>query len=269
MSQNIYTRVEQTMSLLPLSLRRHRNYTRRASLLSFLCTLLFAALILIGVDASAQSRFRETYPARPNVRLELKNRNGTIEVIGWDNNRIEVIATRESPAAIFTPRLTDDRLEINVMRDNDGREVGDVNFTIRVPMNAAVDLETKRGGITVRGLQGAFVRAHVTEGDIELTGIRSNDVNAENRMGNILFDGVLTAGGNYWFQCTQGDITVRLPGNSSFAFNGTAKQIEMGPFAGMGQFATSERRRVIGKVKDGSASFGVRNMRGGVTLMSR
>lgn len=269
MSQNIYTRVKQTMSLLPLSLRRHRNYARRAGFLSFPCPLLFAALILTGVDASAQSRFRETYPARPNVRLELKNRNGTIEVIGWSSNRIEIVATRESPAATFTPRLTDDRLEINVMRDNDGRRIGDVNFTIRVPFNAAVDLETTSGGITVRGLQGAFVRAHVTEGDIELTNIHSNDVNAESRTGNILFDGVLAARGSYWFQCTQGDITVRLPGNSSFAFNGTAKQIEMGPFARMGQFATADRQRVIGKIKDGSASFSVMNMRGGVTMMSR
>jgi len=267
MSLNIQTRVEQATSRSPQFSRSHRNSTLLASLVSF-----FFALVVVFItsgDAFAQNKFRESYPARSNVRLVLKNRNGTIEVIGWNKNQIDVVATRESPAANFQPRLTDDRLEINVMRDTDGREVGDVNFTIHVPFNAAVDLETVRGGITVSGLQGAFVLAQVTEGDIELTNIRSNDVNAESRMGNILFDGVLAAGGNYWFQCTQGDITVRLPGNSSFAFNGTARQIEMGPFAGMGQFATSERRRVIGKVKDGSASFGVRNMRGGVTLISR
>ncbi|HZG51459.1 MAG TPA: hypothetical protein VEZ40_04920, partial [Pyrinomonadaceae bacterium] len=159
--------------------------TRRSARthLSAACAALLLLLALASSPANAifaQHKFSKTYPARRNVSLQLNNRSGEIDVIGWDRDEIKISADMEAPAARFTPVLRDDGLWIDVMNDTRGREdVGDVNFRIQVPYGSTVDLETKRGNITVHNIQGAMVRAVVTtEGDINLTGIRASRVMA-------------------------------------------------------------------------------------------
>ncbi|MBA2341224.1 MAG: hypothetical protein H0V88_12570, partial [Pyrinomonadaceae bacterium] len=158
---------------------------------SLVVLMIFSFIVFFPADAFAQRSAKKTYTVRPDVRLELKNRSGTVTVEGWDQNKIEITANMESPAASFAPNASDEAVEIDMVRGGRG-EAGDVNFRIRVPFNSTVDIQTLRGNITVRGVQGAMVRAHVTsEGDVELTDIRANKVMAENMMGNITFVGQL------------------------------------------------------------------------------
>src|SRR3977135_1374091 len=102
----------------------------RTRLLSVLTAL---SLCLAGVlSAGAQQRVSKRYPTGKNVRLELKNIQGTITVESWDRDEIKVSATMESPSAHFSPRVVSGGLSIDVMSDNRGRgDVGDVNFTIQ------------------------------------------------------------------------------------------------------------------------------------------
>ncbi|HYO99663.1 MAG TPA: DUF4097 family beta strand repeat-containing protein [Pyrinomonadaceae bacterium] len=237
-------------------------------------SLLFALLPSAAV-VFAQHKFSKTYPARHNIRLQLNNRSGTIEVAGWNRNEIKITADMEAPAARFTPILRDDGLFIDVMNDTRGREdVGDVNFRIQVPYGSTVDLETKRGNITVHNIQGAMVRAVVTtEGDIDLTGIRANRVIASNIMGNILFDADLMRGGMYELKSTQGDINLRINAGSGFNLMATAprtRNINLGDFAGKGSWDfQSNNRRIVGKVGDGSATLNTTNLRGSIVFVSR
>jgi hypothetical protein len=240
--------------------------------------LALAALAVFAFDgagggvAFAQKRFTERYPTRKNVRLQLNNRSGTITVEAWDKSEIKVVVEMESPSARVTPEVNDDGVLIDVVRDNRGRpDVGDVNFRIWVPVNTMVDLETKRGNITVRGVEGALMRAHVTsEGDIELTGIRSSAVVAENTMGNIVFDAELVRSGTYELRSTQGDISIRITANSGFRLMGLGRDINLGPFGGMGNFRFfGENRKVIGQVGEGGATLNVNNQRGTITFMRR
>ena len=223
----------------------------------------------------AQHKFSKTYPARRNIRLQLNNRSGTIEVVGWDRNEIKIYADMEAPAARFTPILKDDGLYIDVMNDTRGREdVGDVNFRIQVPSESTVDLETKRGNIVVHNVQGGMVRAVVTtEGDINLTGIRANRVMASIINGNILFDADLMRGGMYELKSTQGDINLRINAGSGFTLTATAprtRNINLGDFAGRGSWDfQSNNRRVVGKVGDGGAILNTTNLRGSIMFVSR
>jgi len=141
---------------------------------------LFALVALLtsgAADAFAQRTITKKYPAQQNVRFEMKNISGSITIEAWEKNIIEVSATVYSPAAQFTPEQTEGCVGIDVVRDNRGRMVGDINFRVRVPANSTVNIETKRGNISISNIRGDMVRAHVsTSGDVELMGLRANQV---------------------------------------------------------------------------------------------
>lgn len=253
----------------------HRRQAARLLAISCTAALLLFSLIATSASVFAQHKFSKTYPARRNVRLQLNNRSGEIDVVGWGRDEIKITADMEAPAARFTPVLKDDGLWIDVMNDTRGKEdVGDVNFRIQVPYGSTVDLETKRGNITVHNVQGAMVRAVVTtEGDINLTGIRSSRVMASNISGNIFFDADLMRGGMYELRSTQGDINLRINAGSGFNLTATAprtRNINLGEFAGKGSWDfQSNNRRVTGKVGDGSATLNTTNLRGSIVFVSR
>ncbi len=255
----------------------HNPHTRRArrrgprSLALLVAAL--AAVSLLAPAASAQRRVTKDYPAQPNIRLHLLNRSGRIEVLGWEKNTVRVTATMESRSAKMEPQVSGEGVRIDVRRDN-REDVGDINFTIRVPFNSTVDISTMSGGIIIRNVRGQMVRAHVTsEGDIELTGIRARTVMAENTVGNILFDAELLRGGTYVLNSTQGDIQLRITAEAGFRLMAVAprtRNIDLNGFAQMGEFEFfNEKRKVVGKVGDGGAQLNTTNGRGSIVFMPR
>jgi DUF4097 and DUF4098 domain-containing protein YvlB len=225
-----------------------------------------------SVLAQSPQHLSKRFPVGKNVRIELKNVSGTIEVESWNRDEIRLTATMESPTAHVVPRQFEESLVIDVMNDNRGRgDVGDVNFKLQVPVNSSVDLETRRGQISVSNLRGASVRAHVSsEGDITLSNIAASQVIAQNTIGNIFFDGEFSTGGTYEFKSTKGDITIRIPGNSAFRLVAAspARKIALGDFWNNG-FKTQDGRRYVGDVGDGRSSVSVTNFSGQITFMRR
>lgn len=238
------------------------------------CTLLAVfALAFASTTTFAQRRFTREYPAQPNIRVQLLNRSGTIEVLAWDKRAVRVTATMESRSAKMEPEVSDGSVMIDVRRDN-REDVGDINFKIQVPANSTVDISTMTGNITIRNVHGHSVRAHVSsEGDIELTGIRAETVMAENTVGNILFDAELLRGGTYILNSTQGDIQLRITAESGFRLTAVAprtRNIDLNGFARLGEFEfVNEKRKVVGKVGDGGALLSTTNGRGSIVFMPR
>src|SRR6266496_5952823 len=154
----------------------HPRSNRTGAAFQILTAICLVALA--GAAARAQQKVSRHFPAGKNVRLELKNLSGTITVESWARDEVRITATMESPAAHFNPQQTENGIIIDLVGDNRGRgDVGDVNFKIEVPARSSVDLETRRGQITVSNIQGDLVRAHIsTEGDIELSGINASRV---------------------------------------------------------------------------------------------
>jgi DUF4097 and DUF4098 domain-containing protein YvlB len=236
-------------------------------------TSLFVIGSLFGtVAAQSPQRLSKRYTVGKNVRVELKNVSGTIEVESWNRDEIRLSATIESPNAHVVPKQIDQSLVIDVMSDNKARgDVGDINFKLQVPISSSVDLETRRGQISVSNLRGASVRAHVSsEGDITLSNIVATQVIAQNTIGNIFFDGEFSRGGTYEFKSTKGDITIRIPGNSAFRMVATspARKIVLGDFWNNG-FKTQDGRKYVGDVGDGRSSVSVTNFNGSITFMRR
>lgn len=246
-----------------------RFRSSRAHLLSYLVLL----TILSSVTVHGQHNVSRRYPAGKNVRLELRNISGSIIVESWNKDEIKVSATMDTPKAVFSPRLVGEGLVIDVMGDNRGRgDVGDVNFKILVPVTSSVDLETKRGNITVSNIRGGLVRAHVTsEGDIELTGIIASQVLAQNTIGDIFFDGEFSRGGTYQFQSTKGEISVRIPADSAFRLVAAAptRKITLGDFWNNGFKTLGDGRKFVGDVGDGRSSVMVTTFHGSITFLRR
>jgi hypothetical protein len=251
--------------------RTRATHTRRRA-----CLLLLALVVCAfcaPASALAQRRFSREYPAQPNIRVQLLNKSGTIEVVGWDKKIVRVTATMESSSAKMTPEVSAEGVLIDARRDN-REDVGDINFKIQVPFNSIVDISTMRGNITIRNVHGQMVRARVsTEGDIELTGIRAQTVMAENTVGNILFDAELLRGGTYVLNSTQGDIQLRITAESGFRLMAVAprtRNIELNGFAQLGEFEFfNDKRKVVGKVGDGGAALSTTNGRGSIVFMPR
>ena len=237
--------------------------------LLFVCSL----VLVSATSGLAQQKVTRRYPAGKNVRLELRNLFGTITVETWDRDEIKLTATLESPSAHLAPRQTDSGLTVDVVGDNRGRsDVGDVNFNIYVPASSSVDLETKRGQITVSNIHGGLVRAHVSsEGDIILSGISADRVFASNTMGDIFFDGRFASSGTYEFKSNQGNITLRIPGDSAFSLVAwtPTKKLEMGPFWNASMKSVGDGRKVTGDVGNSQAKVSVTNFRGNISFMPR
>jgi hypothetical protein len=257
------------------ALRALPQAKRKTTILILSVVFFFASSLSAVPEILAQKRFSKTYPASKNVRLQLMNRTGTVVVQGWNKDLVEIKADLEAPAATIIPQNQSGKILINVVKDNQARgEVGSCNFTIRVPFDSAVDIETKVGNLRISDVRGVLVRAHIsTEGEITLTNIFASMVTAENGIGNIFFDGEVQQGGTYRFTSTRGEINLRIPFTSSFKLVATApstRSIDLGSFSGGGDWSTvGDGRRVIGKVNGGSANLTVTNLRGRISFIRR
>ena len=240
---------------------------------TILLSVVFFFALFAG-DAAAQKRFSKNYPAGQNVKLQLMNRTGTVTVIGWNRAEVNITADLEAPAAIIVPQNLSGTIVINLVRDNQGRDdVGNVNFTIRVPYTSMVDIETRIGNLSVTNIRSGLVRARISsEGAITLTNIESMAVLAENGTGDIFFDGEIQEGGNYRFSSMSGSTNIRIPFNSSFRVVATApstRNISFGACAGANLNFLGDGRRIVGKCGDGSATMTVTNQRGSIRFLPR
>ncbi len=244
---------------------------RRTTILILMNVVLFFAVS--ANDAAGQKRFSRTYPATKNVRLQLLNRSGTIEVQGWDRQEISISAYLEAPAANVVPQSLSGTIVMDLVKENQGRNVGNVNFQIRVPRASVVDIETRIGNLSVTNINGGLVRAIITtEGDITLTNISAIAVDAQNGIGDIFFDGELRTGGQYRFTSMKGSINLRIPFESSFKLVATApstRNIDLGPFRGTNMRFFSDGRRVAGQAGEGASTLTVTNQRGAISFIRR
>lgn len=227
-----------------------------------------------GIETLGQKRFSRNFPASSNVRIQLVNRSGTVTVEGWNRSEVNVSANLEAPAANMSPIVQDGTIYFNLVKDNQGRgDVGNVNFTIKVPFTSSVDIETLIGNLIVTNVRGGLVRAHITsEGDITLTNIAASAVSAQNGIGDIFYDGDLRPGGSYRFISMRGNINLRIPFSSSFRFVATApstRNISLGSFSNAKMNYTGDGRRVTGSFGSGEAALTVTNQRSSISFFSR
>ena len=184
-------------------------------------TLRSAALLLLlaftaNVQAASDDIDRE-FDVGANGTLSIESDAGSIEVHTWDQNRVRVRVRNPSG---FEVEIDQSGNDVSVVADSRGSVFGfrrsNIGFTVDVPVQYNVDLNTGGGSITVEDITGE-VEADTSGGNIEIGLVTGGDVKADTSGGNIEVRGatgdveVDTSGGNI----TIGDVMGQVIADTS------------------------------------------------------
>lgn len=149
--------------------------------------ILFAlALAAPAVTASAQTRVDQRRPADADGLVQIENAAGSIKVIGWDRDEIQVTgslgARAEGLEFVTRPRRT--RIQVEV-QGNPHRVTSDLE--IRVPAGSRLQIESYSAAIDVRDVNGR-IKAESVTGSIAIAG-KPDEVEVESVSGAISISG--------------------------------------------------------------------------------
>lgn len=149
-------------------------------------TLLALLLLAAATGAGAQTRVDERKPAAADGLVEIDNAAGSVKVIGWSRDEVQVTGTLGARAEgldfVSRPRRT--RIQVEV-QGNPHRVSSDLE--IRVPAGSRVQVQSYSGAIEVRDVNGR-VKAESVSGSITIDG-RATEVEAESVSGAIAING--------------------------------------------------------------------------------
>ena len=147
---------------------------------------LAAALLLVGCedfgDWGNSERFKEdfhgTFPLNSGGTVSLETFNGAVEVLGWDQNSVEVSATKYASTKeqvdaikIDVAAPTAASVRIRAIRPSNSGWHGNMGarFTIRVPRHVQLDgITSSNGAVKVEEIDGP-ARLHTSNGAIRAT----------------------------------------------------------------------------------------------------
>jgi len=149
-------------------------------------TILALALFGGAPAALAQTRVDERRPADSVGTVEIENAAGSIKVIGWSKDEVQVTGTLGARAAglDFVSRPQRTRIQVEV-EGNPHRVSSDLE--IRVPAGSRVQIQSYSGAIDVRDVNGR-IKAESVSGSITIAG-KAYEVEAESVSGAISISG--------------------------------------------------------------------------------
>jgi DUF4097 and DUF4098 domain-containing protein YvlB len=197
-----------------------------ATCLSALATGLL--ILTASSTSSGAQTFSRAFAVSPErSELEVVNQAGTIKVTAGSNPGKIVINARHSDGAAKIDATQNALGKVKV--EVTGR--GKVDFEIAVPATSSIDLLSYKGVIVVTNLAGA-VRARVTDGDIQIAGLRSAKVDASCAQGNVSFSGEVLPTGRYTLKSFSGRVDAILPADADFKLSASTFSggIDLGAF---------------------------------------
>lgn len=133
-------------------------------------TNLLATLAILFLHISPTGDTPEKHPADADTRVEIHNHSGSVTVIGWDKNEVEISRGAEG----VDVKGTEHRIQINPrLLAHHSREL-----EVRVPSGSHVEIHGQSTEVKVSGV-GGFVNVNVVSGDVRVEGpSQSVDVNS-------------------------------------------------------------------------------------------
>src|SRR5262245_2137589 len=179
----------------------------------FLSALAMSFVVVTALaDPSSAQAINRTFSVPPETsELEVVNQVGTIKVTAGANaGRIIVNAKcNDGASKIGATQNAQGKVKVEVTGQ------GAVDFEITVPASSDIDLISYKGMIVVTNLAGE-VRARITEGNIQVAGLRSPRVEAHCTQGNVSFIGEVLPSGSYTLKSFSGRVDATLPANADF-----------------------------------------------------
>jgi DUF4097 and DUF4098 domain-containing protein YvlB len=254
--------------------------------------------------ATLTQRFEKTFPFQAGALLELDNTNGGVVVEPWNRNEVQVVAEKKVKAGsdekarellgklqiVAEPRGGGLRVETRFPKNGNGLfdwmsgngTSFNVNYTIRVPRQARLDLETTNGGLNVKGTRGA-AELESTNGQIAVQGVEGN-LKLETTNGGIHavdVAGAVTAsttnGGievslrdlpddsKLDFSTTNGGVTVKLPRDARLTLDADTTNGRINNSFDI-DAKSSSKRHLSGDINGGGGLLKVSTTNGSITI---
>jgi len=227
-----------------------------------------------GADWSVRGRFEKSIALQATGVFHLENVNGRVSIEPWNREEVQIEAEK---AASSQEALDEIKIEI----EGEGQRIdvktrfprgglfggggGRVDYRIRVPVRASLDLRTVNGEVRVERMDGS-VRASTVNGGVKVYEL-AGPVDASTVNGSI------HAGyrkpvedGRHNFSTTNGSVTIEMPGAAG---DFEAHTVNGGistdfPLQVSGKIGP---RRLKGRLGSGRATFQIRTVNGGVKLI--
>ena len=168
---------------------------------SFFCALILLALLVAPL--AAQTDVERRIDASPRGEVEISNISGSVTVIGWDRNEVEITGTLGREVEELHVEGGGGKVEIDVKLPRRSHGDSSADLEIHVPRGSSVeveavsaevlvrdvdgrvDLESVSGAVTVQG--GGEIEVETVSGEIVLSGAMVG-VDAESVSGRISVD---------------------------------------------------------------------------------
>jgi hypothetical protein len=133
-----------------------------------------------GDSHAFEKDFHYSYALKPGGRLALESFNGSVEITGWDQDKVEIdgvqyASTREVRDAIKIDVVASpDLVQIRTIRPTETRGNMGAKFVIKAPRNVNLDrIVTSNGSVKVNDIDGV-ARLRTSNGAVRATRLRGN-----------------------------------------------------------------------------------------------
>ena len=161
---------------------------------------------MISMPVVADEQVNQTIDAADDGYVEIFSTSGTIEVIGWSKDSIEITGTLGDSVEELIVERDGDEVLIRVEVPN--RHWGDIDadLVIKVPEDSSIEVSGVSTDIEIEDVLGEQSLSSVS-GDIEVSGA-ADDVEAESVSGDVEIEGN-SADGSFEGATVSGDVSVK------------------------------------------------------------
>lgn len=145
-----------------------------------------AAVAAVTPLALAQQKIDARRPAAADVAIDIENPGGSIKVLGWDREEVQVTGRLGSGAEGLTFEGGPRRIQIGVESSGPGFGI-DSDLEIHVPRGARLTIDGFSTGIEVRDVHGS-IKAESVNGSLRASGSKG-EVELETVNGSVEFEG--------------------------------------------------------------------------------
>lgn len=140
----------------------------------------------LGDSDRYKEEFHYSYPLTSGGTVSLENTNGSVEISGWDNNKVEISGTKFARSKMLLDQIkietnaSSGSIRIRTVRPADSHG-GGARYTIQVPRRVLLDtITTTNGSIKVEDVDGN-ARLKSSNGTIRTQKVRGEvDANTTN-----------------------------------------------------------------------------------------
>ena len=176
------------------------------------CLLLLAGcgFEFLGDSNRFKEDFHSSYPLKPGGRVSVENFNGSVEVIGWEKDSVDISGTKHAATKALLDSIridvvaSTDAVRVRTSRPTERWGGAGARMVLRVPFKTELDrVETTNGSLRAEGTQGA-ARLRTTNGSAHMSRIEG-DMDATTTNGSV---DVSDAVGQAVLRTTNGSISV-------------------------------------------------------------